>query len=344
MNKKTVMITGVKGQDGSILADKYLEKGWKVVGIDRWSPTGIYTNLIEALNNPNMFLETGDISQEEYVRRMVRKYTPDIIYNMAAISLVPESFKIPRMVLEVNTMGVLNFLESIREFSPETRFYQASTSEQIGDAKDSKVAQNTDSKMSPNSPYAISKIASYFLVKSYREAFGVFATNGMLWNHEGTRRGLNFVTRKISQAVARISNGLDEFVELGNLEANRDWGEASEYCDAMILMMESNKPDDYAVNTGETHTIREFVESAFQVIGMHLTWEGTGVDEVGKDEDGIVRVKINPKYYRPVEVPYLKGDHSKITDVLGWSPQTKFNDLVQIMVANDLKEVSKNGY
>jgi len=331
---KAVMITGINGQDGSILADKYLKKGWKVVGIDRWSPTGIYTNLIEASKNSNLILETGDISQEEYVRRMVRKYMPDIIYNMAAISLVPESFKIPRMVLDVNTGGVLNFLECIREFSPKTKFYQASTSEQIG--KSEVGNQNTDSKMSPNSPYAISKLASYFFVKSYREAFGIFGTNGMLWNHEGPRRGLNFVTRKISRAAARISLGLQNVLELGFLDTYRDWGLADEYCDAMILMMESDKPDDYAVNTGETHSIREFVNSAFNELGTTLTWEGIGVNEVGKDEHGIVKVKINPEYYRPVEVPYLKGDHSKIEKQLGWTPQTKFEDLVKIMVSNDL--------
>lgn len=334
---KTVLVTGVQGQDGSILAEKYIAKGWKVVGVDQWQATGKYLNLYNVIENEDFVLETGDISQQEYVRRIMMKYKPDIVYNMAAISLVPESFKIPRRILDVNTYAVVNFLETIREYLPKTRFYQASTSEQIGDNTFGN--QNTDSKMSPNSPYAVAKLASYHFVRLYRNAFGLFACNGMLWNHEGPRRGLNFVTRKISRAVARIHHGLDEKVTLGNLDANRDWGLADDFCNAMIAIMEADEPDDFAVNTGETHTIREFVENAFLNIGLSITWEGEGMDEVGKDQNGIVRVSINERYYRPVEVPYLHGDHSKIKEKLGWTPTTKFEELVKLMVNHDLKEV-----
>lgn len=336
---KTVLITGVKGQDGSLLTDKYLSEGWKVVGVDMWEPTGIYHNLINAFGNENFFFESGDISESEFIYRLFKKYEPELVYNMAAISLVPESFKIPHRVLKVNTEAVINFLEVIREYYPNTKFLQASTSEQLGYNKE--VPQNTDSKMLPNSPYAVSKLASYHFVRLYRTAYNIFAVNSMCWNHEGTRRGKNFVTRKITMAVAKIMLGKQEFIELGNLDAYRDWGNAEDFIEAMILMMNAENPDDYAVNTGEAHSIREFVEEAFKYVGLKITWSGVGTEEVGKDQHGIVRIKINEKYYRPNEVEYLCGDNFKIKALLGWTPTTKFKELVRIMVENDIRELKE---
>ena len=330
--QKVAIVTGVNGMDGSFISDKLLNKGYKVIGIDRWSPTGVSSNLNLSINNPNFTLETGDICERDFIRRLIIKHQPDYFYNLAAISLVPESFKIPLTIFETNTMSVINMLESIKNYSPHTRFYQASTSEQIGD--NTSVPQNTESIMLPNSPYAIAKLASYNMVKMYRKAFNIFAVNGMLWNHEGIRRGPTFVTRKITTTIARqVANNV--VLELGNINTYRDWGNAEEYCDAMILMMEADTPDDYAVNTGEAHTIRDFVEEAYKYLDIQVTWKGTGMDEKGYDQFGNLIVQINPKYYRPVEVPYLHGEHSKITEKLGWKPRTKFSELVRMMMEND---------
>jgi len=332
---KTAIITGCSGMDGSTLADMLLKKGYKVVGIDTWKATGDNPNLTYALWNQNFILETGDITDSEFIYRLFKKYSPDYFYNMAAISLVPESFKIPKRILMVNTMAVLNILETIREYYPNTRFYQASSSEQIGDNKDS--PQNLDSKMLPNSPYAISKLASFFLTKVYRKSYGLFCVNGMLWNHEGPRRGPTFVTRKITLAVANIKRGKQQVLTLGNINTYRDWGISKDYCEAMISMMEADKPNDYAVATGESHTIREFVEEAFKYVDLEINWEGEGMEEVGKDPYGSIRVRISPDFYRPAEVEYLCGDYSKIKKELGWKPKTKFKSLVEIMMRSDLK-------
>ncbi|MDO8623141.1 MAG: GDP-mannose 4,6-dehydratase [archaeon] len=326
------IVTGSGGMDGSILSEKLLAKGYTVVGINRWSPTGLSENLKECIKNKNFIIETGDITDKEFMYRTITKYHPDYFYNIAAISLVPESFKIPMTVFETNAIAVLNILELIRNYSPKTRFYQASTSEQIGRNKN--VPQNTESLMDPNSPYAIAKLSAYQLVRCYRDAFGIFAVNGMLWNHEGERRGPTFVTRKIT---LHISSGTKEPLQIGNLDAFRDWGYAPDFCDAMILMMETDVSDDYAVNTGETHSIREFIEEAYSLIGKKVIWKDKGKEEKGYDDQGNLLVKVNEKYYRPVEVPYLQGDHSKITEKLGWEPKVKFKELVKIMVENDIK-------
>jgi GDPmannose 4,6-dehydratase len=336
---KTVIITGVAGMDGSTLAEKLLTKGYYVIGVGKWTATGKYPNLDECIDHVNFKLITGDITEKHFMENLIKEHKPDYLYNLAAISLVPESFKIPNRVLEVNTMAVLNMLESIRHHSPKTRFYQASSSEQIGSSTEKN--QSTESNMRPNSPYAIAKLASYYLVKSYRRAYGIFAVNGMLWNHEGPRRGYDFVTRKISRGVANILNK-DPYgdISLGNLDAYRDWGISDDYCDAMILMMEAKKPDDYAVATGECHSVREFVEEAFKVINLHITWKGKGLKEVGVDQHGFIRVRINKEFYRPTEVEFLSGNASKIKRELGWYPKTKFKELVRMMVENDI--ASKN--
>ena len=327
---KTTIITGTNGQDGSYLVEKLLAKGHRVVGIDRWNPTGDSPNLVNVIDNKNYIQETGDICEQEFITRLIREYKPDYFYNMASISLVPESFKIPITVFKTNTLAVLYQLEAIRNYSKHTRYYQASTSEQIGENTD--YPQNTESGMLPNSPYAIAKLASYHLVRSYRNAYNMFACNGMLWNHESERRGPMFVTRKVTM---HVGHNVDEVLQIGNLDSNRDWGYAPDYCDAMILMIESDEPDDYAVNTGETHTIRELVEEAYNTVDLQLTWKGIGKEEKGYDQNNKLRVEVNPKFFRPVEVPYLHGDHSKITEKLGWTPKTKFKELVRLMVEHD---------
>lgn len=339
--QKVAIVTGVNGMDGSIISDKLLAKGYKVVGVDRWNPTGISPNLKDAIKNKDFIIESGDICERDYISRLIRKYKPDYFYNLAAISLVPESYKIPLTIFETNTMAVINMLECIRELSPTTRFYQASTSEQIGDNTD--FPQNTDSVMLPNSPYAVSKLASYHMVRLYRNSFGLFAVNGMLWNHEGERRGPTFVTRKITTNIANQMNSTKETfkpIQIGNLDTHRDWGYANEYCDAMILIMESDKPDDYAVNTGESHTIREFIEEAYKNLNIKLIWKGKGLEEKGYDESGKVLVEVNPYYYRSTDVLYLHGDYSKIKNALGWEPKTKFKDLVKLMMKYDLGDIN----
>ena len=332
-----VIITGCRGMDGSILSEKYLAKGYKVIGIDRWEATGAYPNMENLLLDDNFIFETGDITEKEFMYRMIKKYQPETLYNMAAISLVPESFKIPDKVFDINLRSVLNMLEIIREHFPKTKFYQASTSEQIGENTD--FPQNTDSRMVPNSPYAIAKLASYNLVRCYRSAFGIFAVNGMLWNHEGERRGPMFVTRKITLHVAeQVRENSGEPLQIGNMDAFRDWGYANNYCDAMILMMESETPDDYAVNTGEAHSVREFIEEVYSNVDIKIRWEGEGMNEKGYNEYDELMVEVNPKFYRPVEVPYLHGDNSKIQEKLGWEPTVKFKELAKIMIEHDLKE------
>src|SRR3990167_85606 len=336
---KTVLVTGVQGQDGSILADKYLAKGWKVVGIDLWKPTGIYPNIKEAIKHPNFTLETGECTDSEWLYHIFQTYKPDLVYHMAANSLVPESFKIPRRIMDVNNNSTLNLLEIIRYYFPKTKIYFAASSEMFG--KVGTPFQSLDTPFIPNSPYAISKVTSFHFIRLYREAYGLFAVNGVLFNHEGIRRGPNFVTRKITRGVANINYYNQEYIELGNLDVYRDWGNAEDYVDAMILMMEANKPEDYIVATGKMHSVRQFIEEAFRQIGMTIIWEGKGLEEIGKDQNGNIRIKINPKYYRPAEVYQLCEDYTKTEEKLHWKPKTNFKELVSIMVNNDIFIVSK---
>ena len=333
------VITGVGGMDGSILTKKLLDRGFEVIGIDHWHAEGLSKNMYDFIDHERFTFETGDISEKEFMYRIIDQYKPDYFYNLAAISLVPESFKIPQRVLEVNALSVLHILELIRDLSPDTKFYQASTSEQIGGNKIEK--QNHEAKMIPNSPYAVAKMAAFHYVRLYREAYGIFAVNGLLFNHEAENRGETFVTRKITKAVANIKKGTQEELILGNLDAGRDWGYANDYVDAMVLMMEADEPSDYTVATGETHTVREFVEEAFKAIGEKITWEGSETDEVGVNQDGVVRVRVSKEFYRPLEVENLNGDPSKIMKELGWKPKTTFKELVTLMVEHDLEEVFK---
>jgi len=335
--QKVSILTGVNGMDGSILAEKLLAKGHKVIGVDRWHATGESPNVKGFVDNNNFKMETGDITEESFMYRIINDNQADYFYNMSAISLVPESFKIPKTVFAINAIAVNYMLETIKTYSPHTRFYQASTSEQIGENTD--YPQNDDSKMRPNSPYAIAKLSSYHMVRCYRKAFGIFAVNGMLWNHEGPRRGPTFVTRKVTLHVTnQVATGDKTPLQIGNLDAYRDWGLANDFCDAIILMMEADEPSDYSVNTGEAHSIRELIEEAYSCVGVDVVWEGEDKDEKGYDEKtGELLVEVNEKWYRPVEVPYLHGDHSKIKEKLGWEPKTKFKELIKMMIEADLE-------
>jgi len=336
--KKVVLITGISGMDASILAEKHLAKGDKVIGIDRWKPDGKPINIKNILGHKNLTFITGDITEKNFIESIIKDNKPDYLYNMGAISLVPESFRIPLVVMQTNTMAVLNMLEAIRHYSPNTKYLQASSSEQLGSNKT--LPQNTESVMKPVSIYGVSKLSSYHLVRVYRKAFGLFAINSLSWNHEGTKRSLDFVTRKITIAVANIKMGKQKYITLGNMNAYRDWGYADEFCDAFMLMMNAKKPDDYPLATGKTHSIREFVEEAFKHIGMNITWKGKGLKEKGYDQDGKVRVRTCKEFYRPTEVHLLHGDARKTKKLLGWKPKVKFKQLVKIMVKNDLRRLS----
>jgi GDPmannose 4,6-dehydratase len=335
MKELTLLVSGVQGQDGGFLARKLLARGYKVVGVSPWKSSGVYESTKDFFSHPNFIYVSGDLVEKEFIDEVFRKYKPDWVFHMGAISLVSESFKIPVRVMNVNTMSVVNILETIRYNYPKTKFYFAGSSEQIG--KNKEIPQNHNSKMIPQSPYAISKLASYHFVRLYREAYGLFAVNGMLFNHESVYRPEMFVTRKISKSVAMIKNGKINSFSLGNLDSQRDWGHAPEYVDAMIMMMERDVPDDYTIATGETHSVREFVEIAFSHIGETITWEGEGVSEVGKNQHGEIRVTINKDMYRPAEVDILYGDYSHAEKTLGWKPKTKFRELVKIMVDEDIK-------
>lgn len=337
---KKVIITGVAGMDGSLLAEKHLAKGDKVIGIDRWKADGQYINLQGMMDHKNFTLLTGDITDKYFIECLIKNNKPTYFYNMGAVSMVPESFRIPTVVFDTNTIAVLNMLEAIRHHSPATKFLQASSSEQIGSNKT--LPQNTESNMSPTSPYAVSKLASYHLVRVYREAFGMFTINSLAWNHEGEKRGPDFVTRKISIAVANIKHGKQQSLTLGNMNSYRDWGYASDYTDAMMMMMYAKQPDDYPLATGETHSIREFVEEAFKHIGLNLIWKGEGINEKGYDQEGVVRVKISKKFYRPTEVYLLHGDYTKTAKLINWEPKVRFKGLVKMMVEHDLKRL-ENG-
>ncbi len=323
---KRALITGITGQDGSYLAELLLAKGYEVYGIIRRS-SSFNTGRIEHLyqdphDNPRLKLIYGDLTDASVVSKILREVKPDEIYNLGAQSHVRVSFDIPEYTAETVALGTLRLLEAIRHENIKTKFYQASSSEMFGRVL--QTPQNENTPFNPRSPYACAKVFAHEITKTYREAYKLFACCGILFNHESPRRGETFVTRKITKAVARIKLGKQKYLYLGNLEAKRDWGYAPEYVEAMWKMMQQNEPDDYVIATGETHTVKEFVEEAFNLVG--LNW---------KDH-----VKIDPKYYRPAEVDLLLGDCTKAKEKLGWEPKVKFKQLVKIMVEADLE---KNG-
>ncbi|HEC92463.1 MAG TPA: GDP-mannose 4,6-dehydratase [Candidatus Atribacteria bacterium] len=329
---KTALITGITGQDGSYLAELLLKKGYEVYGLNRRKALAGMENIEHILNK--IEIVEGDLVEESRIYKIVRELQPDEIYNLAAQSFVPYSWKSPIYTANVNALGTLRLLEAIRIFSPDTKFYQASSSEIFGKAVET--PQNEMTYHYPRSPYGCSKSFGFNITRNYRESYGLFAVNGVLFNHESERRGLQFVTRKITHSVAKIYLGLQDKLILGNLDAKRDWGYAPDYVEAMYLMMQYKKPDDWVIATEETHSVREFTELAFREIGMRLTWEGEGVNEKGLDEDGNVRVEVSKKFFRPAEVEILRGDASKARKILGWEPKVTFKEMIRRMVEYDI--------
>ncbi len=347
MSKKVALISGITGQDGSYLTELLLEKGYDVHGIIRRASSfntfridHIYHQ--KDLLDKRFFLHYGDLTDSSNLNRLVEKIKPDEIYNLGAQSHVQVSFEVPEYTAEVDGVGTLRFLDAIKETGIQTRFYQASTSELYG--KVQQVPQTENTPFYPRSPYAVAKLYAYWIVVNYREAYDLFACNGILFNHESERRGKTFVTRKISVAVARIMAGLENKLLLGNLDAKRDWGYAPEYVEGMWRMLQVDTPEDFVLATNETHTVREFVEEAFGFFGEEIIWQGSGKEETGKlKSSGKEVVGINPRYFRPTEVELLIGDYSKAKKKLGWQPKTKFKDLVRTMVEADYKKaIQKN--
>jgi GDPmannose 4,6-dehydratase len=337
---KKALITGITGQDGSYLSEQLLEKGYEVHGIIRRS-SSFNTSRIDHIYNSTYYknafkLHHGDVTDSSNINRLLEKIEPDEIYNLAAQSHVKVSFDIPEYTAQVDALGTLRFLDAIKEvgLKDKTRFYQASTSELYGKVLETPQSETTP--FYPRSPYAVAKIYGYWCVVNYREAYGIHASNGILFNHESPRRGETFVTRKISRAVGRIKEGLQDCLYLGNLDSKRDWGFAPEYTDMMWRILQQDTPDDYVCATGETHTIREFCVKSFAEVGINLIFEGDDVSEVGIDDaSGKTLLRIDSRYFRPTEVDLLLGDPSKAKRILNWEPNVKFDELVKIMTKAD---------
>lgn len=342
---KKALITGITGQDGSYLAELLLEKGYEVHGIIRRAST-FNTKRIDHLyrdphiNGVRLFLHYGDLSDGSNISRIIEKVQPDEIYNLAAQSHVRVSFDIPEYTGDVTGLGTIRLLDAIKESGIKTKFYQASSSELFGKVQE--VPQRETTPFYPRSPYACAKIYSYWITVNYRESYDLFACNGILFNHESPRRGETFVTRKITRGLARIKLGLEEKLYLGNINAKRDWGFALDYVEGMWRMLQQEKPEDFVLATGETHTVREFIEQASKHLGFDLVWSGEGTSEKGIDQKtGKTIIEIDPKYFRPAEVDLLIGDPTKAKEKLGWTATTKFSELVKLMADADLEEESR---
>ncbi len=340
-SKKVALITGITGQDGSYLAEFLLEKGYEVHGLVRRVALEDPVNRLKRIYHikDKLFLHPGNIESYPRIVEIIDKIKPDECYHLAAQSFVYESFEDAFSTFNINIQGTLNILNAIKIKSPKCKFYFAGSSEIFGKVRET--PQTEETPFHPRSPYGITKSTGFELTRNFREAYGIFACSGFLFNHESPRRGKEFVTRKITSAVARISAGKEEFLELGNLEAKRDWGFAGEYIKAMWLMLQQEIPKDYVIATGKTHTVREFVEEAFRAAGMTIVWEGKGADEVGK-YNGKIIVKINPKFLRPAEVYELRGNSQRAHEELGWEPTIDFKSLVRMMVEADLKREKLN--
>ncbi len=337
--RKKALITGITGQDGSYLAELLLETGYDVWGIIRRSSsfnTGRIDHLYKDPHETDVRLRLiyGDLGDASSINQILKKVRPDEIYNLAAQSHVKVSFDIPEYTGDITGLGAVRILEAMREVGLEARFYQASSSELYG--KVVETPQTEQTPFHPRSPYAAAKAYAYYITKNYRESYGTFAVNGILFNHESPRRGETFVTRKITRAAARIKLGLQHRVYLGNLDAKRDWGYAGDYVEAMWLMLQSDKPDDYVIATGETHSVREFCEVSFAHLGLPIKWQGRGAEEKGLGPDGRVLIEVDANYFRPAEVDLLLGDASKARRELGWAPRVGFAELARMMVDADL--------
>ncbi|MFZ4619823.1 MAG: GDP-mannose 4,6-dehydratase [Bacteroidota bacterium] len=345
---KVALITGITGQDGSYLAELLLEKGYEVHGIIRRSSSFNTGRIDHIYNDPRFagskfFLHYGDVTDTSNINRLLEKIEPSEVYNLAAQSHVKVSFEVPEYTAEVDAVGTLRFLDAIRETGIVTKFYQASTSELYGKVQE--IPQSEKTPFYPRSPYGVAKIYGYWIIVNYREAYNLFACNGILFNHESPRRGETFVTRKITMAAAKIKLGLQDMLTLGNLNSKRDWGYAPEYVEGMWRMLQRDTAEDFVLATGETHEVRKFVEAAFNELGIELRWEGEGENEKGIDKStGKVLVAVDPKYYRPTEVDLLIGDATKAKEKLGWEAKTKFADLARLMAKADLELVKKRGY
>lgn len=342
---KRALVTGITGQDGSYMADLLVGKGYEVHGIIRRSSsfnTGRIEHLFRDPHVPNrpIILHYGDMTDASSLSRLLETIQPDEIYHLAAQSHVRVSFEIPEYTADVDALGSLRLLDAIKETGLKTRFYQASTSELFGKVQE--VPQRETTPFYPRSPYGVAKLYAYWITVNYREAYGLHASNGILFNHESPRRGKTFVTRKITRGVAGIKHGMQPCLYLGNLQAQRDWGYAPEYVEGMWRMLQQPEPDDYVLATGQTHTVREFATLAFKRAGIPIRWEGEGVEERGiHQETGETLVAIDPRYFRPTEVDVLLGDPKKAHDHLGWQPDTSFAELVNIMVDADLEMLER---
>ncbi len=338
MKKKIALITGINGQDGSYLTEFLLSKGYKVYGVIRRTSSHNKERLQHILkhNHPDLTLYYGDVTDSSCISSILKKSNPDEVYHLAAQSHVQISFEIPEYSANVDAIGTLVILEAIRSFNPKIKIYNAATSELYGDTCES--MQNETTTFNPQSPYAVSKLFSFYMCKVYREAYGMFICNGILYNHESERREDKFISRKITSGIAK-----GEKLILGNLDSKRDWGYSPEYVKSMWVMLQQKKPDDYVIATGETHTVREFVEVAYKEIGMDIKWICKGLKEKGVDKKtNKVLVEISKNYMRPLDVKYLCGDYSKAKRILGWEPKTKFKDLIKIMLKHDLEEYGRN--
>lgn len=344
--QKKALITGITGQDGSYLAELLLEKGYQVHGMIRRASYFNRLRIDHLYKDPhgkstNLFLHYGDMTDSSNMNRMLERVQPDEIYNLAAQSHVKVSFEVPEYTADVDATGTLRLLDCIREAGIKTRFYQASTSELYGKVQE--VPQSEKTPFYPRSPYAVAKLYSYWIVINYREAYNLHASNGILFNHESPRRGENFVTRKITIGAAEIKAGKKECIYMGNIDSKRDWGYAPDYVRAMWMILQHEKPSDYVIATGEMHTVREFIEKSFQILGMPIQWKGSGADEVGIDKNSNkIVIRIDPQYYRPTEVEQLLGDATKAREILGWKPLVSFEQLVELMVKADYDAIMQN--
>lgn len=333
---KTAFVSGISGQDGAYLAKLLLENDYRVIGGDRRTARGSLWRLDELGIKKDIEITDFELAEITNIMRVIEQNHIDEFYNLAAQSFVGASFEMPTMTSDITGLGVLRILEAIRKTNPKIKFYQASTSEMFGKAQ--QIPQNEQTQFYPRSPYGISKLFGHWMTVNYRESYNMFACSGILFNHESPLRGEEFVTRKISLGLTSIKKGSQAILELGNLEAKRDWGFAGDYVEAMWMMLQYDKPDDYVIASGISHSVKEFIDKACQLLGIELIWEGIGIDSKGIDrKSGKVLIQVNPKYYRPSEVDYLLGDATKARRILGWQPKVSFDNLVELMIKFDLK-------
>ncbi len=348
--KKKALITGITGQDGSYLAELLLNKGYEVHGVIRRASTFNTTRIDHLYRDPhvngiNMYLHYGDLSDSSNINRLLEKIQPDEIYHLGAQSHVRVSFDMPEFTGDVTGLSTTRILDAIKDTGIQTKFYQASSSEMFGMVKKENLPITEANVFHPRSPYAVAKVYAYWMTRNYRESYNIFAVNGILFNHESPRRGETFVTRKVTRGLSRIKLGLEKKLFMGYLHAKRDWGYAPDFVEGMWRMLQQDKPDDYILATGETHTVKEMINIAARALDFDLAWEGEGINEKGIDrKTNKTIIEIDPKYFRPAEVDVLLGDYSKAKNQMGWEPTVKFKELIEIMVRSDFDNESKNIY